>query len=279
MDKRMFDASGSKQLQLLRGSIIVAMAARVGNASARDGREADAFVEYLQNAADEINFLAAYAYDDPKVKRCVALPDNLGECDTYAAMFESELPQLEYKTVRLVIAALPQRQASDFASAAAGGNVLSAAWKALRLAAASLDGLHRGSAAYRSALEVEALVVAKNGRCDDPMLTDESQIATVDYAVRCLGLSSETLSNPLGKPVLPTAVPATAFETLFAMMRNACRQLPVNVPDDGGGKPKADPIASRIESCDALRFEPVLRYGTIKPKPMPAPVAPATITS
>lgn len=62
LDKRTFDASESKQIQLLRFSIILAMAARMASETANDAKDADAVAEYLASTADEINYAAANVY-------------------------------------------------------------------------------------------------------------------------------------------------------------------------------------------------------------------------
>ena len=62
LDNRMFDASNSKELVLLRGAILTAMVARAGTVYSRDHRESEAYVNYLVSAADEINILAGHIY-------------------------------------------------------------------------------------------------------------------------------------------------------------------------------------------------------------------------
>ncbi|WP_054589071.1 hypothetical protein [Sphingopyxis macrogoltabida] len=62
LDERTFDASESKKVQLLRFTIILAMAARMGGETVTDAKEADAIADYLAAAADEINYAAANIY-------------------------------------------------------------------------------------------------------------------------------------------------------------------------------------------------------------------------
>lgn len=62
MDHRIFDASGSKELVLLRAAIIAAMVARAGTVYARDDDDAEAYVNYLAGTADELNILAGHLY-------------------------------------------------------------------------------------------------------------------------------------------------------------------------------------------------------------------------
>jgi len=58
LDKRTFDASENKRLQLLRGALVLAMAARIGEGAVR-GEDGDGFARQLANASAEINHAAA----------------------------------------------------------------------------------------------------------------------------------------------------------------------------------------------------------------------------
>lgn len=60
LDARMFDASDSKKLQLLRATIILAMIARTGSTSLESREDGDTFVRYTIAAVDEINILAGH---------------------------------------------------------------------------------------------------------------------------------------------------------------------------------------------------------------------------
>jgi hypothetical protein len=70
LDRHMFDASGSKELVLLRSAILIAMVARAGTVYSRDERDADAYVNYLVSAVDEINILAGDIYPTRKGFGC-----------------------------------------------------------------------------------------------------------------------------------------------------------------------------------------------------------------
>ncbi|MBX3561667.1 MAG: hypothetical protein KF780_07610 [Sphingomonas sp.] len=290
MDRRLFDASNSKQLQLLRLTMIVALASRVGNATIQDGKEADAFISYLQNASSEINYLAAHLYDrdetgDNEWNICSELapsvrgadwPEDADQnCDTYAALFESDLPQLEYKVARLVLAALPREHAAQFARSARSGNLASAAWHFLRLAAASIDGLHRGAAVYRSSQEVLALTILSEAQAPEgpacapgPSGTITS-IRTVENAVDCLGLSRTSLfDNPNeGLVRFPDRIGQAPFRVLYGIIRTSCGLLPIDIeiasaiPTTGTNNVAAGKIRARYEACRELTFSPRLRFG------------------
>jgi len=62
LDKRAFDSSESKQVQLLRFTIIMAMAARMSGETVRTSEHADAVAKHLGATADEINRAAANIY-------------------------------------------------------------------------------------------------------------------------------------------------------------------------------------------------------------------------
>ncbi|HVQ10173.1 MAG TPA: hypothetical protein VMS43_17265 [Allosphingosinicella sp.] len=282
----MFDARGSKRLQLLRLTMILALASRVGNATIRDGKEAEAFLSYLQNASNEVNYLAGHLYgqrsnapnDNGRYVRytctdlrTVVLPDPLPansesqQCDTFESVFESDLPQLEYKVVRLVMAALPREQAAQFASAVRSGSVVTAAWRFLQLAAAAADGMHRGTAVYRSAQEILALAVASSGgTCANRATT--AQIRTVETAVACLGLSQTSLrNNPEEVNVIfPPSINEEPFHALFEVVRTSCGLLPIDVDtavETQGQGAQPNPIVAREDKCRNLRFRPTLRFG------------------
>ena len=68
LDDRMFDASDSKKLQLLRATIILAMLARMGATSAENREDGDTIVKYTVSAVDEINILAGHITTDPLYK-------------------------------------------------------------------------------------------------------------------------------------------------------------------------------------------------------------------
>lgn len=317
MDRRFFDASSSKELQLLRLTMVVALASRVGNATVQDGREAQAFLSYLRNATDEVNYLAGHLYGQAAAPAAGAAPatpslytcENLAApvapgpipvpappCSTYQSLFEADLPQLEYKVARLVLAALPREQAAAFARSARSGNIAGAAWQFLKLAAASIDGLHRGAAAYRSSQEILAIVIAEaagraqagqgqgpghpdqNVQCADPGPAANgagggsrivAPIRTVEGAVACLGLSSDRLfSNPLERTVVfPRQVPRDAFHALFEIIHTSCADMPLDLDlatTPGGAANPRSPATietERREACATMRFIPTLRFG------------------
>lgn len=62
LDKRTFDASDSKEVQLLRFAIVLAMAARMSGETVRTTEHAHAVAEHLAATANEINRTAANLY-------------------------------------------------------------------------------------------------------------------------------------------------------------------------------------------------------------------------
>ncbi|MBM3928208.1 MAG: hypothetical protein FJ335_07105 [Sphingomonadales bacterium] len=54
LDKRMYDASASKQQQLLRATIVLVMAAEMSRVTVK-GEDSDVFARHLRSAVTEIN--------------------------------------------------------------------------------------------------------------------------------------------------------------------------------------------------------------------------------
>lgn len=287
LDERIFDASRSKQLQLLRAAMIVALASRVGTAYIRNGVEADAFVSYLENATRELNMLAGNVYSTDKGEICTELrATSPATCPGYTALFESEVPALEYKIARLVVAALPEREASNFVSAIAKGDGISAAWKALWLGAKLVDGFHRGAATYRSTQEIlaQAVLTGNNStgknKCKNRIAqfsgSDNAKIATIEEAIACLGLSNTAIfENPgeLHANEYPTEIDSHVFAAVFAITLTSCRMLPVDIDQSGtptSTQKNAEKITARKNTCAGLTFKPELRFGTVSEMSTPS---------
>lgn len=60
LDERIYDASSSKELILLRATILTAMVARAGTVYSRDDNDATAYIRYLVGVTDELNILAGH---------------------------------------------------------------------------------------------------------------------------------------------------------------------------------------------------------------------------
>ena len=207
MDKRMFDASKSKQLMLLRVAIIVAMAARMSNGTIQNPDEANNVASNLASATDEINFAAADVYWVDGIPPCEVAPETWWQqiinrvlnahdpvathgsqppetlvtgCNGYYVNFESELPLLESRVSRLMFSTLPQSQMKSFAGDVEKGNVLGGAWNALKLVFAGIKGLHYAAGSYRSG---EEALVANRPTCD--LKRSESEMTVYD-AVDCI---------------------------------------------------------------------------------------------
>ncbi|GEM_PF-3876368 len=174
MDKKLLDADGSKKRQLLRATILVALTARTAVGTLQDGDDTDAFLKRLKVVNRELNYLAGDIYGVTGKTHCTGIEP--GPCDTRALLFESNLPQLEYKTARLLISALPQKQAAEFAGEVSTGNFWSASYKFIKLGVKGADGLHRGAAVFRS--NTELLAATTVGPC-----------TTLTVARKCVGLS------------------------------------------------------------------------------------------
>lgn len=248
LDKHFFNAKSGND-QLLRAVTIVALASRVAVGTLKDGDDSNAFISRLRAASTEINYLGGdlFGRGDPAFVHCPQRSTQTN-CDTRAALFESNLPQLEYKIGRLTIAALPQKAAVEFADAAVNGNVLSSAWKFLKLAAASLDGGHRGAAAYRSTLEVLSIYCPKLANGAEK---DRHACTGVNGADRTIELA-ETVADE----------DDARFYALFDLMRTSCKLLPINLQVENGGSV----LDARADDCDDLQWKPRARFDGLQPK-------------
>jgi hypothetical protein len=239
LDKRFFDAAGSRHNQLMRAVVITALASRVAVGTIRDGDDGGAFINRLEAVSRELNYLAGDMGGDTTRANCGGLDAGNKSCDTREALFESHLPQLEYKVARMVIAALPQKAAADFAQAAINGNVMASAWKFLKLAAASLDGAHRGAAAYRSVIEILAI-----GCTED-----------VDL---CVGLSNRAGQEDkvINLRAAVSSLDDARFYAFYDLMRVSCMLLPITQDVNDNSL-----VTKRRDACKALTWKPAARFG------------------
>jgi hypothetical protein len=260
LDKHLFDASAHKELQLLRATLIVAVASRVAVGTIQTGDDADAFLLRLEQTNAELNYLAGdlgLRSGIAGVSRCLALEPAVGSdntCDTRSTLFESNLPQLEYKVAGLMYAALPRKEAADFAASAAHGDVLSVTWKFLKLGTRGADGGHRGAAAFRSAEEI--LAIAKR-TCAKP-----GQPVSTEAAASCLGSNraNDYSLKMLGAESIEPERALAALPGLFDLMRVSCALLPINAVVNEEGVTRA----TRIERCKKIGFAPALRFGGLQ---------------
>ena len=301
LDKRTFDASRSKQLQLFRAALIMAMAARMGTATIRDGKDADAFVDYLAAAADEINYAGASLYPvdgqlpckvkgaNPYISPVDGLPTlppaNYVACTGgYYSLFESDVPMMEARISRLMLAALPEERVRSFLQDSAKGNVLSAGLNAIRAVSEAAGGLHRATGVYRTGMEVEAAnMTTCKPKSGQPINTlgantalaskdaiEAQEHSTVWDAVECMGLSHDDLfSSPdeakgteLGK-----TVSVSSFDAIMHIARTACKRLQINTDmEPMDPKLTASEIAGRVtvrdDQCRHIVFRPQARPGS-----------------
>lgn len=240
MDKKILDANGSKKRQLLRATILVALTTGTAVGTLQDGDDADAFLKRLKVVNRELNYLAADIYGETGKTHCTGIES--GPCDTRTLLFESNLPQLEYKTARLLVSALPQKLAAEFAGEVSTGNFWSASYKFMKLGVKGADGLHRGAAVFRSNTEI--LAKTTTGPCE-----------TLAAARKCVGLSdTESLIRIADGSTIPEAeITIDLLNVYFEIIRTSCAMLPLN----------ADPVerdeADRETQCSDLKLTPTAR--------------------
>ena len=260
LDKRTFNTSGSKQLLLLRATLILAMAAEMSRVTVK-GEDADAFAKHLAAAAREINLAAAdlYPTSDANSKVCATAVDDDANCTGFYANFEGDIPLIEGRIIKVMLAALPADRARKFLDDAAKGNILGAAWNAVGLVAKGVGGLHFAFGRYRSGQEIVAeymgtqcVIKPAGGDKFDP------ETMTVVEAAGCLGLSRDSLlDNPqeAGSSALSGPVKRGAFLALFRDIASVC----VDLPYSGDVATIASSRDLRGEACNSIGFKPTSR--------------------
>lgn len=308
MDKRTFDASRSKQLQLLRATMMIAIAARIGEQSV-ELEDADAFARQLAEASREVNYAAAdagfgvlreggivetctigrgfyNAEGDGWDERGVYEPDDESECAGYFVNFESHIARIEGRVIRAMLTSLPTDKAREFLDKLATGDVLSALWSLTRTFGDLAAAFHNAAGVYRAGTETMA---ASMSQCEGdstyagptPDAYDE-EWATVLVAAQCLGLSRTDLfdSDGAGASDFPVKFPPKAFHALFRIARAACVALPLQNSTELNFVTASR--NARSQSCDMVRFAPATRPLTIEtdqPGEDEAPVEAETTTT
>ena len=288
-DRHYFDASASKDLVLLRASLVVAMVARGGTVYARDPHDGAAYVDYLVGTADELNILASHLYSygegsgfacqlplakdyhakwspgdvigdanyaSPSDKK-ERQPDAFG-CLTYRANFESNLPIIERKVFKLVGVSLPRKEAEKFADALTSGGIVSKISAALAFASKSAEGLHSGAAVHRTSLEILARQYKADARhCD------KSEFETVTDAAVCLDIPSDQLwiGRRDQRDHYHLRVMPQTFSAIMANIRESCKIVSGSAIDISLDNDKIEEDKSRVlKKCNSIRFVPHPRW-------------------
>lgn len=289
LDERTFDSSRSKQLQLLRAGLALAIAARIGEGSVAT-EDADVFARQLSEAATEINYAAIeagypqwvngrplYACPVPRGGdrpgtpadggRIVVSADYLATdaaCPGYYTAFEANIARIEARIVRAMLTSLPTETAREFIEDLTAGNLLSALVSLARATGDVAGAFHRGAGAYRAGLET---VAASTNNChpEGSRLSYDQRFDTVLGAADCLGLSTQTLfdGEDIAAERLPNQIRPEAFMALFRIAATACVALPLaNYPDAQDARLQND-RNNRAAACGSLRFNPRPRPSAI----------------
>lgn len=282
MDKRTFDASQSKQLQLLRATLVIAIAARIGEQSVSP-EDADVFARQLAEAAREVNYAAADAgFGDGDNPTCAIgsgfsdanspgwgvrsdyEPDNVEECAGYYVNFESHVTRIEGRVIRAMLTSLPTDKARAFLNDLGKGDMLSALWRLSQSFTDLASAFHNAAGVYRSGTETMAALM------DKPCVGDPSyagptpagfdeEWGTVLHAAQCLGLSRSNLfdADTAMADSFPVKLPPRGFHALFRIARTACVALPLqnSTEFDFVVQSRRD----RQKSCEIIRFSPQMR--------------------
>ena len=252
----------------------LALAARMGQATVR-GEDADAFALDLRAAAREINYAAADLYPvagapanlchvDPGTDTGAipTTPDAAAKCLGYRVNFESEVPLIEARLIKLVVAALPTDKARQFLAAVTKGDVLGAAFKALGTFRSLAAGLHFANGSFRTGLEIVA-TQTEDGNCSldkqgTRVLYDQDE-HTVRQAVGCLGLPTDSIFSLTTRDLQIAHVSPTAFDALMRIANGACTALPFLKPDGvtTPAVPGAAPAAAGAPAVAAPASAPI----------------------
>lgn len=264
LDKRTFDASRSKQLQLFRGLIVLAMAARIGEANVST-EEAEPFAQHLATAAKEINLAAGnlpfegnpvcYVGVDQAAAQALAAEQT---CSGYPVNFEVDVSRVEARVVRAMIAALPTERVKSFLEDVSKGNLLSAALGAARAFGNAAGSFHRAAGVHRSALEIVGVQLCG--------LAEDAVNVTQAYE-ECLGIPADELffnARKTGREPYGGTVRPAAFHALMRVVRSACVGLPLSneLTEEDLTKVRD----ARRQTCAGMKFEPTRRADQVPPK-------------
>ncbi len=286
LDERTFDASHSKQLQLFRATLMIAIAAQIGERSVETA-DADAFARQLAEASREVNYAAVDAgfgvpgQGDTIIPTCkigrgfisaasegwdergAYAADDTTVCSGYYVNFESHIARIEGRVIRAMLTSLPTEKARKFLEKLSDGNVLSALWSLTQTFGDLAVAFHSGAGVYRAG--TENLAALTQGCYGDPSYPGEKPAGydeewhTVVVASRCLGLSRKDLfdGDAAGASALPVKLPPTAFHALFRIARTACVDLPLE------NSTQIDPVnvsrSNRQIACGMVQFAPQRR--------------------
>jgi len=236
---------------------MLAVGAQIGKKTVGHGEEALAFAGYLAAAAKDINYAAANIYPIGGVDPCKAKGEAAGkdfsQCAGFYVNFESDMPQIEYRVVRVVVAALPTQEARDFLNDLSKGSLLSALWNSVEAFRDVATGLHWGAAPYRSGLET----VVANDVCKSGVSKAASEDAlTVWIATECLGLPHDSFFAGEDE-IAPTEFKKVDVGSLHAVLRiaqTACAGLPFSKEDED----QADALGKKVV------FQPEKRPTAVK---------------
>lgn len=248
LDERLIDASEQKSVQLLRAAVVIAMAARMATATIRDGKDADAFAGYLASATEELNYAASnlYPVGEEQEEPCsVNSSSRDRRCRAYSVNFEADVPLLEARVIRLMLASLPENRAREFLQNVTKGDVLGAAWNAIRAFSEAAGGLRRSAAVFRSTLELSAVLKP----CENFVEATD----TVKEAAGCFQLPPDKLFAK-ERVKLTEKVLLGAFKAMLLLAETSCASLPLNSEGDLLSKAEV-----RNDACEKVRFEPAFR--------------------
>lgn len=300
LDNRMFDASNSKELVLLRGAILTAMVARAGTVYSRDHRESEAYVNYLVSAADEINILAGHIYGEegsgfacpvgpgrprqagdwptaapaaplsPVVSPPATVADNMAEDSGSEGRYPDDQPNAENCFTYTVNfeSDVPRLESKMFKVAMAALPQEQAKQFLEHITGGNFMGAV-GAAFRFSAKALNGLhsgaAVHRSGleiTARSHAVCSSGRLETVYDAAQCMGLTTDQLF--VGKhderDDYFEHVNPKAFHALMRNMYDSCRLIPFGSDDEA--ESLDDLRQERIDLCNRIKFQPRSRWAS-----------------
>ncbi|WP_145616506.1 hypothetical protein [Nitrospirillum bahiense] len=209
----------SKNAQVYRAAIAMALIAAAGEQTISNANDADDYVWALGRVTHQLVEMRNIASVN---KDCAAMAKL---CTVYAAEFEAQVPALEGRIYKLALSVIPREKFGDVADDLIGQNYLRLALDVAKTAGDLALAGHRMAATYRSALEGIAYAVQKERRAE-PFKNMEEVTAEIHRVLKTPDLSFE--------PQLQD------FDLIFHLALRSCRQVAGRSSDTGRMLKKCD---------------------------------------
>jgi len=278
-DHYIVSARYSKQLQLYRYAMALAVFSRIGTVNVRGGKEGDAFIAQLGDALDELNYSAGHIYPVANVPPCAVTRSGAqpiqnanagsgsnvvaasGSCLEFASNFESDLPLLEHKLLGVAFAAMPKEQAVALYNKAKALDPLGTGRAFLNLAVHSLVSFHRGAAVHRTNLELLYGLGQDHAANTDVL----AAYCALRRPPKPTGNRTDDLCPAdVSRIAIPNDVSQSSYGPLENIIRTSCLLVPLDASaEQQAASPEDEPVARRRKTCGAFTFKPKRRLAVL----------------